>query len=95
MTEHEGAAYHGAGHAVMAYLRNVYFERINILADERHLSGIIGRNSEFPPTDDSEGTGTRSYADIVRIEIGLAGAFAEYLQIGGDGYPLDSGNPNR
>jgi hypothetical protein len=67
----------------MACLRNVYFERINILADERHLSGIIGRNSEFPPTDDSEGTGTRSCADNVRMEIGLAGAFAEYLHVGG------------
>jgi hypothetical protein len=83
MTEREGAAYHAAGRAVIAYLRNVYFEKINILADERHLSGLIGRNSQFPPPDDSEGTDTRSYADIVQIEIGLAGAFAEYLHVRG------------
>ena len=83
MTERERAAYHEAGRAVMAYLRNVYFEGINIVADERHLSGLIGSNSEFLPPDDSEGTDTRSYADIVRIEIGLAGGFAEYLHVRG------------
>ena len=67
MTEREHTSHHEAGRAVMAYLRNVHLERVTILADERRVSG----------------TGTRSYADSVRMEIGLAGAFAQCLHAGG------------
>ena len=81
MIEREGAAYHEAGHAVVAYLRNVHFERVTILADERYQGGPIGRNYELPAPDDSEGTATPSLG--VRIELGLAGAFAQCLHVGG------------
>ena len=71
MTEREGAAYHQAGHAVMAYLRTVNFESVTLLQDERHGGDLVG------------GPDPQSYGDTGRIEIGLAGPFARALHFGG------------
>jgi TonB family protein len=83
MTEREAAAYHEAGHAVMAYLRNVDFESVTILQDGRYVCGIVGCNYESSLPDDLDRADAQSYADASRIEIGLAGPFAQGLYIGG------------
>ena len=73
MTEREAAAYHEAGHAVMAYLRNVDFESVTILQDGRYACGIVGCNYESSVPNDLNRADAQSYADTCRIEIGLAG----------------------
>jgi hypothetical protein len=83
MTGREVAAYHEAGHAVMAYLRNVSFERVTILQDGRYFCGIVGCNYESSVPNDLDRTDAQSYADLSRIEIGLAGPFAHGLFVGG------------
>ena len=83
MTEREAAAYHEAGHAVMAYLRNVDFESVTILQDGRYVCGIVGCNYESSLPDDLDRANAQSYADASRIEIGLAGPFAQGLYVGG------------
>ena len=83
MTGREVAAYHEAGHAVMAYLRNVSFESVTILQDGRYFCGIVGCNYESSVPNDLDKADARSYADISRIEIGLAGPFAHGLYVGG------------
>ena len=71
MTEREGAAYHQAGHAVMAYLRKVDFGSVTILPNERHGGGLVaGPDAQF-------------YGNTGQIEIGLAGPFARALRFGG------------
>ena len=83
MTKREAAAHHQAGHAVMAYLRNVDFEGVTILQDGRYGCGIVGCNYESPVPNDLDKADAQFYADIIRIEIGLAGPFAHGLFIGG------------
>ena len=83
MTERGAAAYHEAGHAVMAYIRNVNFERVTILQDGRYVCGIVGCNYQSSVPDDLNGADSQSYADTRRIEIGLAGPFAHGLYVGG------------
>lgn len=83
MTKRESAAYHEAGHAVMAYLRNVYFESVTILQDGRYACGICGCNYESSVPRDLGRAEAQSYADTRRIEIGLAGPFAQGLYVGG------------
>jgi TonB family protein len=82
MTEREAAAYHEAGHAVMAYLRDVDFEIVTILQDGRYAWGICGCNFESSAPRDLRAE-AQSYADTRRIEIGLAGPFAQGLYVGG------------
>jgi hypothetical protein len=72
MAERESAAYRGAGHAIMAYLRKVDFERITILPSERDVSGIAGCNYELPVPDCLDRADARPYGDTDQIEIGLA-----------------------
>jgi len=83
MTGREVAAYHEAGHAVMAYLRNVAFESVTILQDGRYFCGIVGCSYESSVPGDLEEASARSYADFSRIEIGLAGPVAHALYVGG------------
>ena len=83
MTEREAAAYHEAGHAVMAYLRNVNFESVTILQDGRYACGIVGCNYESSVPDDLDRPNAQSYANTSRVEIGLAGPFAHGLYVGG------------
>jgi len=83
MTEREAASYHEAGHAVMAYLRNVDFESVTILQDGRYVCGIVGCNYESSVPHDLDRADAQSNADINRIRIGLAGPFAHGLYIGG------------
>lgn len=83
MTEREAAAYHEAGHAVMAYLRNVYFESVTILQDGRYECGMGGCDYESSVPNDLSRADAQSYADTCRIEIGLAGPFAHGLYVGG------------
>jgi hypothetical protein len=79
----EGAAYHEAGHAVMAYLRNVDFESVTILQDGRYACGICGCNYESSLPRGLGRAEAQSYADTRRIDIGLAGPFAQGLYVGG------------
>jgi hypothetical protein len=67
----------------MAYLRNVSFESVTILQDGRYFCGIVGCNYESSVPNDLDKADARSYADISRIEIGLAGPFAHGLYVGG------------
>jgi hypothetical protein len=83
MTERESAAYHEAGHAVMACLRNVAFASVTILQDGRYVCGIVGCNYESSVPDDFDMADAQFYADTRRIEIGLAGPFAHGLYVGG------------
>jgi hypothetical protein len=83
MTERGAVAYHEAGHAVMAYLRNVDFEIVTILQDGRYACGIGGCSYESSVPGDLGRADARSYADTRRVEIGLAGPFAHGLYVGG------------
>ena len=83
MNTREGAAYHEAGHAVMAYLRNVDFESVTILQDGRYACGICGCRYESSVPRDFGRAEAQSYANTRRIEIGLAGPFAQGLYVGG------------
>jgi hypothetical protein len=83
MTGREAAAYHEAGHAVMAYLRNVDFESVTILQDGRYVCGMVGCNYDSSVPNDLDRVAAQSYADANRIRIGLAGPFAHGLYIGG------------
>jgi hypothetical protein len=83
MTEREAAAYHEAGHAVMACLKNVDFESVTILQDGRYVCGIVGCNYESSVPDGLDRADAQSYANTSRIEIGLAGPFAHGLYVGG------------
>jgi hypothetical protein len=83
MTKREAAAHHQAGHAVMAYLRSVDFEGVTILQDGRYGCGIVGCNYQSSVPNDLDRADAQLYADIMRIEIGLAGPFAHGLYIGG------------
>jgi hypothetical protein len=68
---------------VMAYLRNVYFESVTILQDGRYACGICGCNFESSVPTDLQRAEAQSYADTCRIEVGLAGPFAQGLYVGG------------
>ena len=83
MTEREDAAYREAGHAVMAYLRNVDFNRVTILADERQVGNLVECDYKSALPDDLDQADAQSYGDTGRIEIGLAGHFAQCLHVGG------------
>ena len=83
MTEREGAAYHQAGHAVIAYLRNVDFESVTGLAEEHHVGDTIGCNYKSLVRSDLAWVDAQSYLNTVQIEIGLAGPFAHGLYVGG------------
>jgi hypothetical protein len=78
MTERERAAHREAGHAVMAYLRNVDFERVAILP-----YGLGGWNYESSVPDGFERTEAHSNGDTGQREIRLAGLFAQCLHVGG------------
>jgi hypothetical protein len=78
MTERESAAYREAGHAVIAYFRNVDFQRVNILPYD-----LVGWNYESSVSDGFERTDAYSYGDIGQREIRLAGLFAQCLHLGG------------
>ena len=67
----------------MAYLRNVDFESVTILQDGRYACGICGCNYESSVPRDLGRAEAQSYADTRRIEIGLAGPFAQGLYVGG------------
>jgi hypothetical protein len=82
MIDREGAAFLEAGHAVMAYLRNADFKSVTILAVERDLGSLVGNYESSVPADLDQAD-VQSYADSFRIEIGLAGAFAQCLHVGG------------
>ena len=83
MTGREAAAYHEAGHAVVACCRNVDFESVTILQYGGYLCGIVGCNYDSSVPDDLNKADAQSYANISRIEIGLAGPFAHGLYVGG------------
>jgi hypothetical protein len=83
MTGREAAAYHEAGHAVMACARNVDFESVTILQYGGYLCGIVGCNYESSVPDDLGRADVKSYANISRIKVGLAGPFAHGLYVGG------------
>jgi len=83
MTKREAAGHHQAGHAVMAYLRNVDFESVTILQDGRYGCGIVGCNCGSSVPNALDRADAQFYASIIRIEIGLAGPFAHGLYVGG------------
>ena len=83
MKERQVMAYHEAGHAVMADIRNVDFESVTILQDGRYVCGIVGCNYDSSVPNDLDRVATQSYADTNRIRIGLAGPFAHGLYVGG------------
>jgi hypothetical protein len=83
MTRREAAAYHEAGHAVMAWARHVAFESVTILQYGGYLCGIVGCDYDSSVPDDLDSANARSYAYTSRIEIGLAGPVAHGLYVGG------------
>ena len=83
MTEREAAAYHEAGHAVMACSRNVDFESVTILQCESYLCGLVGCNYDSSVPDYLDRADAQSYANTSRIEIGLSGPFVHCLYVGG------------
>lgn len=78
MTERESAAYREAGHAVIAYLRHVDFQRVTILPYD-----LAGWNYESSVSDGFERADAYSYRDIGQRESRLAGLFAQCLHLGG------------
>jgi|SRR6516162_6646671 hypothetical protein len=83
MTQREGSSYREAGHGVMAYIRKVDFESLTILLGERDMGCIAGCNYDSSIPNDFHKAEVHSYADTGRVEIGLAGPFAQALHVGG------------
>ena len=82
-TKSVGAAYHQAGHAVMAYLRDVNFEGVSILPRKHGVDCILECHYEASVPGELDWADAKSYVDTNRIEIGLAGPFAQGLYVGG------------